>query len=69
MSTASLILSPLETLDASATQLLEQATPKQPSAPASDRGAKIIQLSIQIMAAGQARGWSDALAKARAQVR
>jgi len=65
----SLILSPLEALDALAAQLLEQATPKPPSVPVSDRGAMVIHRAIQIMAAGQACGWSDALAKARAQVR
>jgi hypothetical protein len=64
----SLILSPLETLDESATQLLEQAAPKQPSVLASDRGARVIARAIEIMAQGH-YGWSWALAKARAQVR
>ncbi len=29
-----------------------------------DRGAQIIALAVQLMAAGQARGWSDAIARA-----
>lgn len=33
-----------------------------------DRGAKIIQLAVQIMAKG-ARGWSDALNQAKKQVK
>ncbi len=33
-----------------------------------DRGARIIKLATQIMAEGRARGWSDALRQAKAQV-
>lgn len=44
-------------------------TQQQRAPQSTERGAHVIQRAIQIMAAGQARGWSDALAKARAQVR
>lgn len=42
---------------------------RQQSAPAQDRGARVIQLATQIMAAGRARGWSDAISQARKQVK
>lgn len=35
---------------------------------AQEQGAAIIKLAVQLMAEGQARGWSDALARARAIV-
>lgn len=41
---------------------------RQQASPAQDRGARIIQLAIRIMAQG-ARGWSDAMAQARKQVK
>jgi len=34
-----------------------------------DRGARIIRRAVQMMKLGLARGWSDALAKARAEIR
>lgn len=34
-----------------------------------ERAARIIQLATQIMGQGRARGWSDAIAQARKQVR
>lgn len=42
---------------------------RRTSAPATERGARIIQLATQIMAAGQARGWSHAIEQARKQVK
>jgi len=35
---------------------------------ATERGAQVIKLATRIMAAGIARGWSDALAQAERQV-
>jgi hypothetical protein len=34
-----------------------------------ERAAKVIKLATQIMEQGRARGWSDALAQAKQQVR
>lgn len=45
----------------------QQHTKKQQ--PSSDRGAKVIQLATQLMAAGKARGWPDAMEQARKQVK
>jgi len=36
---------------------------------ADDRGAQVIKLATRIMAAGRARGWSDALNQARKKVK
>lgn len=36
---------------------------------ADERGAQIIKLATRLMAAGRARGWSDAIAQARKQVK
>jgi hypothetical protein len=41
---------------------------QQTSAPDTDRSARVIQRAIEIMAQG-ARGWSEALARARAEIR
>jgi hypothetical protein len=46
------------------------STQQQQSAPQSpDRGARVIRRAVELMAAGQAKGWSYALAKARAEIR
>jgi hypothetical protein len=42
---------------------------QQASAPAAERGALVIKRAIEIMAAGQSKGWSHALAMARAEIR
>jgi hypothetical protein len=34
-----------------------------------ERSAAIIKRAVELMAAGKARGWSDALARARAEIR
>ena len=34
-----------------------------------DRGASVIQTAIKLLEAGQARGWSDALAQAAKKVK
>jgi hypothetical protein len=42
---------------------------QQYSSPDEERGAKIIRLAIRLMAAGKARGYSDALRLAREKVK
>jgi hypothetical protein len=44
-------------------------TTQQQTKQETDRGDKIIKLATKIMAAGQARGWSDALRQAREKVK
>lgn len=44
-------------------------TTRQMSAPDTDRSARIIQKAIELMAAGKSKGWSHALAMARAEIR
>lgn len=42
---------------------------QQQGTPAQERGARVIQRATELMAAGKARGWSDAMAQARKQVK
>jgi hypothetical protein len=42
---------------------------KPTSAPSPERGALVIKRAIELMAAGQAKGWSHALALASAEIR
>lgn len=42
---------------------------RQQSSSADERGAKVIKLATRLMAAGKARGWSDAISQARKQVK
>jgi hypothetical protein len=43
-------------------------TPQPQRTPEAERGARIIRKAVQLMAAGQARGWSHALSLAAQQI-
>jgi hypothetical protein len=48
---------------------MNSTSQQQHSAPSSDRGARVIQKAIELMQAGKSKGWSHALAMARAEIR